>query len=230
MLFLFIPVLAQIAPDLSFPEISEDANEKYGPSAELLNGKKYHYPYRSAKGNPFFDEKGDDNASVQIDGKLYENQTIRYDIYNQMMVLDYKDRSGAPRSIVLRNEWIDYLIIDGYQFKKYPGEDGLERFGQVIHEGNFSCIYFWEKKYAPDLQQGEQHYRFSDPQLQANIVVQDHFYSYSGRRSFLRCFPKTYKAEIKKYMKERRIRIRRVTNPEMKSLMIFINQLSGHED
>jgi len=230
MLLLVSPVLAQDVPDFSFLEISEDANARYGPSADLLNGEKYYYPYLSAAGNPFFEVKGDQDASLQIDGKLYENQKIRYDIYNQLMVLDYKDRSGAPGSIVLRNEWLDYLIIDGYQFKKYPDENGLEQFGQVIHEGQFSCVYFWKKEYSPDFQQGEKTYRFSDPHLHSNIVVQEHFYPYSGKSKFLKCFPKQYQGKIKTYLKERRIRIRKVKNPEMKLLMVFINQLSDHED
>lgn len=230
MLFLFSPMLAQDVADFSFLEISKDASERYGPSADLLNGEKYYYPYRSASGNPFFEVSGDKGASIQIDGKLYENQKIRYDIYNQLMVLDYKDRSGAAGSIVLRNEWLDYLVIDGYQFKKFPDVNGLERFGQVIHEGYFSCIYFWEKEYSPNFQQGEKIYRFSEPHLRSNIVIQDHFYPYSGKSKFLKCFPKQYHVKIKTYMKEKRIRIRKVSNPEMNSLMVFINQLSDHED
>ena len=173
LLFQLSPLLAQEISDLSFLEIKEDADERYGPSTDLLNGEKYHYPYRSARGNPFFEVQGEPDASIQINGILYENQKIKYDIYNQLIVLDFLDRSGAPGSIVLRNKWLDYFIIDGYRFKKFPDEKGSERFGQVIFEGNFSCVYFWEKKYSPDLQNGDKHYRFSDPIRQPYIVVQE---------------------------------------------------------
>ena len=230
LLFLFCPLPSQDKANMSFLEISEDADNRYGPSVDLLNGEKYHYPYRSSRGNPFFKVQGEQDASIQINGRLYENQKIKYDIYNQLMVLDFMDRSGASGSIVMRNEWLDYLIIDGYQFRKFPDENGLERFGQVIHEGNFSCVYFWEKEYSPDLHQGDKSYRFSDPLRQSNIVIQDLFYPYSGKRSFLKCFPKPIQLQIKSYLKEYRIKIRKVTNPEMKSLMVFINQLSDHED
>ena len=224
------PLFAQDATDFSFLEISEDANKRYGPSPNLLNGEKYHYPYRSARGNPFFEVKGDADASVQINGRLFEKQKIKYDIYNQLIVLDFIDRSGAPGSIVLRNEWLETLIIDGFQFKKYPDENGLERFGQVIHEDNFSCVYFWEKEYTPDLQYGEKSYRFSDPKRQAYILTHGHFSPYSGRGSLLKCFPKPIQLQIKTYLKENRIRIRKVDDLQMQSLMVYINQLSNDED
>lgn len=224
------PLLAQDTTDFSLLEISKDANKRYGPNANLLNGEKYHYPYRLARGNPFFEVKGDEGVSIQINGRVYENQKIKYDIYNQLIVLDYKDRSGAPGSIVLRNEWLETMIIDGNQFKKYPDENGMERFGQVIYEGNFSCLYFWEKEYTPDFQRGEKSYRFSDPKRHAYILAHGHFSSYSGRKSLLKCFPKPIQLRIKTYIKENRIRIKKVDDLQMQSLMVYINQLSDDED
>ncbi|RLD26644.1 MAG: hypothetical protein DRI70_05370, partial [Bacteroidetes bacterium] len=148
----------------------------------------------------------------------------------QLIVLDFNDRSGAPGSIVLRNEWLDFLIIDGYLFKKFSDENGLERFGQIIYEGEYSCIYFLEKEYSPDLQKGEKSFRFSDAKRQAQILSQDQFNLFSGRRSFLKCFPQHIQQRIKTHLKENRIRIRKVTNLQMQSVMVLINQLSNDED
>ena len=226
----FSPLLSQDTANLNYLEIREDAEERYGPSADLFNGEKYYYPYRSAGGDPFFEVHNDHNASALIKGKLYENQTIRFDIYNQLMVLDFMDRSGAPGSIVLRNEWLDYIILGGYLFKKFPDQNGFKRFGQVIYEGNYSCVYFWEKSYSPDLHDGEKYYQFSEPIRQSLLVVDDRFYPYAGKRSFLTCFPGQNQLQIKTYLKEKRIRIRKATDLEMQSLMEYLNQLSDHED
>ena len=62
LLFQLSPLLAQEISDLSFLEIKEDADERYGPSTDLLNGEKYHYPYRSARGNPFFEVQDDQDV------------------------------------------------------------------------------------------------------------------------------------------------------------------------
>lgn len=230
LLFQLCNLHSQETSDVSYLEIKEDADERYGPSTDLLNGEKYHYPYRLARGNPFFEVQGEQNASIQINGNLYEKQNIKYDIYKQFIVLDFMDRSGAPGSIVLRNEWLDYFIIGGNRFKKFPDENGFERFGQVIFEGVISCVYFWEKEYSLDLHKGENHYQFSDPIRHPYIVIQEQFYPYSGKRSFLKCFPGQNQLQIKTYLKEKRIRIRKSTNLEMQLLMGYINQLSEHED
>ena len=199
----------------------------YGPNADLLNGEKYQYPYRSAGGDPFFEVGNDPDASVQIKGKLYENQKVRYDICNQLMVLDFLDRSGAKGSIVLRNAWLDFVIIDGYLFKIFKDNNGLERFGQVIFEGKANCVYFWDKKYLPDLHEGENHFLFSDPTREKVIVLNGQTTPYTGNRSFLKCFSGQSLPQIKEYLKENRIRVKKASDLEMQSLMEYINQLSG---
>ncbi len=219
-------LIAQEVPDYSFQEISKDADTRYGPSTILLNGEKYNYPYRSARGNPFFEVEGEGDVSIMIDGILYERQKIKYDIYNQHMVLDFLDRSGAPNSIVLRNVWIDFVVLGSNQFKKFSVENGLARFGEVIFEGKYSCIYFWEKELSPNIHQGGETYRFSDPQREAYIQIQGHFYPFSGRKNFIKCFPEPIQYQIKAHLKETRIRIRKATTLQMRSLMEHINVLS----
>ncbi len=92
-------------------------------------------------------------------------------ICNDIVILDYTVLSGAAASIVLRNEWVDQFYIGGRLFRKYEDEGGEERFGQLIYEGEISCIYFWEKEYTPDLQNGQNRYKFFDPVRNASIVT-----------------------------------------------------------
>ena len=226
----FCPLTSQSPADLSYLEIKDEAEERYGPSADLFNGEKYYYPYRGAGGDPFFEVGDNHPASIQIKGKLYENQTVRYDICNQLMVLDFMDPSGAKGSIVLRNEWLDFLILGGTHFKVFQDENGTERFGQVIFEDTFSCVYFWNKKYLPDLHLGENRYFFSEPIRETSIVVHGQSIPYTGNRSFLKCFSSQETGHIKKYLKENRIRVNRATDLEMQSLMEYINHLSGDDE
>ncbi len=214
----------------SYLEISNYAEERYGPSVDLINGEKYHYPYRSATGDPFFYNSESSNASIQIGGKVFENQRIRFDIYNQVIVLDFTDMNGASRSIILRTEWLDQLVIEGTLFKKYPDENGAKRFGQVVFEGKSSCIYFWTKRYVPDLKVGDNRYKFSEPIRQSYIVVNGKSFPYTGKASFLKCFSEKDQERIKSYLKKNRIRIRKSSGLEIRSLMDYINLLAGDED
>ncbi len=232
--FLFViicqPLLPQEASVQSFLEISDHADEKYGPDMVLISGEKYHYPYRAALGNPFLTPSGTDDATVQVNGVVYENQDVKYDIYNQLIVLEFNDMNGASRSIILRNEILDQFILEDKLFKKYPQKSNAEKFGQVIYEGEISCFYFWKKRYSVDSKVGQNQYSFSDPIRQSYLMMDGQVIPYKGKRSFLNCFPAQERVQIKAFMKKNLIRIRKESDTDMRLLLENINQIHQDED
>ncbi len=222
---IYQPLLSQEASVQQFLVISDHAEKKYGPDMALISGEKYHYPYRAALGNPFLVATGTNDASVQLDGIMYENQKLKYDIYNQLIVLEFNDMTGASRSIILRNELVDQFILDDRLFKKYPQEGSTERFGQVIYEGEISCFYFWKKRYSVDSKVGQNQYSFSDPIRQSYLIRDGQMILYKGKNSFLKCFPAQERVQIKAYMKKNRIRIRKESDSGMRLLLEAINQI-----
>jgi len=232
LLFVIIcqPLLSQEASVQQFLEISDHAEEKYGPDMVLINGEKYYYPYRAALGNPFLTSSGTNDASVQLNGIVYENQHVKYDIYNQLIVLEFNDMTDASKSIILRNEILDQFILDDRIFKKYTQEGSDERFGQLIYEGEISCFYFWKKRYAVDSKVGQNQYSFSDPIRQSYLMVDGQVILYKGKRSFLNCFPAQERVQIKAFMKKNRIRIKKESDSGMGLLLENINQICQDEN
>ena len=224
LLLIFSPLKSQEARQPSYNEIRDDAEKKYGPIADLINGEKYYYPYWADSGDPFFLPGESKGVTIVVRGKVFNNRDIRYDIFNQFIVLDYTDLSGASASIALRNEWVDEFLIGDRLFKKYPNEDGVLQFAQLIYEGEVSCVYFWEKLYTPNLQNGEKHYKFSDPVRHASIIRAGETRPYKSKKSFLKCFPKAQQAGIKSYLKEKGMKFKKAGDEEMKDLLEFINQ------
>ncbi len=229
LLYLFGPVASQEISGLSGEEISSYTENRYGPFTSLINGEEYYYPYRQALGDPFFPVHDHNKASVRINGKVYENQQIKYDIYNNLVVLDFNDMNGALKSIILRSEWLDYFVLGNILFKKFRDEHGSERFGQVIYEGDITCFYLWTKRYQPNTRFGESRYSFSDPFRHSFILLNGELRPYNGRHSFLKCFPVKDRPYIKTYLKKNRVRIRRASDADMSLLMEFINQIQGNE-
>ncbi len=215
-------ISAQEAADV-YREILETAEKRYGPSGELLNGEKYHYPYHSIQGDPFLGVEGPD-ASIQIGGTLYQGQRVRYDIFNHEVVLDYTDPSGAPGSIVLNSEWVDHFIIGGRLFRKYPDPEDEVRFAQVIYEGRISCICFWEKRISQNMYDSRQQ-SFSEPKRTRVLLNGGEVCSFNGRRSFLLCFDRDRRQGIKDLLKKQRVRIRKVSDRQLGKLMEEIDQL-----
>ena len=227
---IYQPLLSQETSDWSILEISDHAEEKYGPDMVLFSGEKYHYPYRAALGVPFLNTSRTDNASVQVNGVVYENQDLKYDIYNQLIVLEFNDMNGALNSIILRNEILDQFILDDRLFKKFPKEGSAERFGQVIYEGEISCFYFWKKRYSVDSKVGQNQYSFSDPIRQSYLMTDGKVILYKGKRSFLNCIPAQERVQIKAFMKKNRIRIRKESDTDMRVFLKNINQIRQDEN
>lgn len=229
-LTLFVPLRAQDTIYTNYLIVKNEAEERYGPLGDLINGEKYNYTYRAAGGDPFFESDVTEKAAIQINGRMYEDQKVKYDIYNQLMVLEFISSSGAPESVVLRNEWLDFVMIGDRCFRQFPKDDGSPRFGQVIWEGEASCIYFWKKIYLLNLDAGGKNYDFSDPIRSSYVVKEGIFTLYKSKRSFLKCFAKQVKPAIKQYLKDHRIRIKKADDMEIASLMKFINQIPGNDN
>lgn len=214
----------------SFNGIRETTERQYGPDLDLLNGRKYNFTYRSARGNPFFEAPGADSAAIQIKGKLYENQRIRFDIYQQLLILDFTDLSGGNSSIVLNDDVVDHFTLGKVHFRKFSDKNGLKRFGQVVYLDSISCVYFWKKKYLSELKDEQKNYRFSGPLRDAVIISNGQVRAYKNKSSFLKCFGQEDRKKIKLFMREELIKPRKANELEMQRLMKYINHLSAHED
>lgn len=223
-----VPLYCQEGSHSSYETLKKDAEAKFGPPASLLNGEKYYYPYGTALGTPYLPSSRE--GSLLIKGTVYRHQDLKYDIYNQQLILEYHDLTHAPVSIVVGTEWLDSFTLGDRLFKKYTGNNGKLRFGQVICEGRFSCIYFWKKDYSPELQNGTRRYEFSDPERTAFILNDQHWTQFSGRGGFLKAFPKEYREPVRQLLKQSRTRIRKATDQEMRSLMELINQIPGSDE
>lgn len=221
---------AQNSSGYTAQEISEYAEERYGPLLELISGEKYYYPYREAQGNPFLYGEGSQTATLQILGRSYENQRIRFDVYNQFVLLDYDDETGAARSIILEDQFLDQFEVNGVLFKKCLNEQGAKQFGQVIYDGEISCYYLWEKRYSVNTRVGETQYSFSEPTRKSLLLINGQIHSFKSRRSFLRNFQGQRQIQIKAYLKQKALRFRKISDLEMGMLMEYINQPYGNEN
>jgi len=230
--FLILIVLQVIAGGIvygqSLTDYLAECELKYGSDADLVNGEKYFYPYSTSDGDPFFIfESG--SSKLRIKGKEFEEQSLRYDIYNHLLILDYKDVYGGTTSLVLRNEWVESFSLGSLQFKGILGPEGERNFFQVITESRISCLYRWSKDYQLNLNSGVQNYYFTEPQKEAFLFVADQFYSFRSTRSFLKAFDQEQQKAIKLFIRQAKIKVKNSTDSQMRHLIEYCNSLP-HED
>jgi len=211
--------------DRSLAAQLEQYDQKYGNDPRLVNGEKYYYPYRRSDGDPFL-ESSPRKTILHIGGNVFKDQAIRYDIYNQLLVLEYKDVYGATSSLVLPNSRLEAFSDDRRSFIKMKGPEGKEEFFQVVYEGPISCYYAWKKEYRLDATSGSGEYYFTEPVREAYLVRGHAFYSYGGNRSFSRVFDKENKKLIRHFMRQHHINVRTASGSQMESLMEYCNSIT----
>ncbi|MCD4711530.1 MAG: hypothetical protein K8R52_11855 [Bacteroidales bacterium] len=212
----------------SITDYLAECERKYGSDADLVNGEKYFYPYRQSMGDPFFftDSR---SAVVTIHEKEFEGQQLRYDVFNQKLVLDYKDLYGATSSLVLRNEWVESFAFERHRFIKMQGPEGESGFFQLVIDGPIACVYRWSKSYQLNLTSGVQSYYFTEPVKESFLLIDGQFYPYRSNKTFLKAFDPEIQKPVKQFMRQSKVKVKKATDSQMRHLVEYCNSLS-HED
>jgi len=217
-------VLSMNVQAQSLTDYLAECERKYGSDADLVNGEKYYYPYSRSDGNPFFYNEPR-SSLVRIRDKEFGGQLLRYDIFNQQVVLDYQDIYGGTSSLVLRNEWVESFSFSSIHFRNMEGPDGESEYFQVIMDSSISCFYRWSKKYQMNLNSGVQSYYFTDPGKEAFLVVGESFHSFKNNRTFLKAFQGEQQKAIKQYMRQTKMKVNKSPDWKMQQLLEYCNSL-----
>ena len=207
----------------------EQIEGRYGNDAELVSGKKYFYPYGRSLGHPFLVEESE-AADLCIRGREFPLQKIKYDIYNQLLVLEYTDVSGSIGNLVLGMEWVESFRTATRTFIRTGGPGGEPVYLQQIATGNYECLYHWTKLYQLDMSTGSQRYAFSDPRRTAYLRIGEVFHLYRNNRGFTRAFPKHLRKQVKGILRQDRLKVQKASDFRMSALMQQLNSILDEAD
>lgn len=115
LLFIFI-----LSPGYSQVQTTEAGNEylaiynsvkdQFGIDPLLMNGIYYENPYYNAKGHPFLGDGEFYLGSVNFRNKQYEDVNLKYDIYNQQLIID-QSRKDSRGAVIFQNVRYEGLSI-----------------------------------------------------------------------------------------------------------------------
>lgn len=212
----------------SITDYLAECERKYGSDANLVNGEKYFYPYTRSDGDPFFFNEPR-QAVIRVHEKEFAGQPVRYDVFNQHVILDVKDIYGGITSLVLRNEWVESFSFESQVFKRMMGPEGDASYYQVVVEGPISCVYSWSKDYLMSLNSGVQTYYFTEALKKSYLVIDNTFFPFRNNRSFLKAFNSVQQKTIKQFMRQSKVKVNKSPDWQMRHLIEYCNTLS-HED
>ena len=218
-------LFAQQTGENIIEELSELVAESYGPDQHLINGIEYINLHIRSEGHKFLDENKFYEGRVVIDKKVYRNVFLKYDIFNQQVLLLIEHPLGGNKQIILNNLRINEFEINGRIFHKYtfPGTGTL--FYQVIGNDEMACLYHFKKQEIPRAIDQYTLSEFTDVQKKSYLRWQSELHAFKGNRSFVAIFP-DHQPQIKAFIRQNKFHVRKLDDSQMQRLISYCNSLT----
>lgn len=202
------------------------SQEKYGVDQLLANGVFFEDIYRLATGHPYFRMDNFSKASIIYHNKSYKNIDVKFDIHAQRLIIQLR-QNESPLLIVLTNEFISEFSIFNMQFIKTSFDKQKPVFYQAINDsGTVQCYYYWYKNRKETINDDDQFiYSFSGDKRRSFILKNEVLSRYSSNRSFRKLFPEDMGPQIKKYLKENKIKVKKASDQEIRDLVTHCQDL-----
>ena len=220
--FVFLQILIQ-----NFSAHSQEKFDSiYGLDPILFNGEVYSYRTSpSVQGFQYLSQREFIPGEIIIHGKKYNNHLLNYDIFNQEILLQFK-MDYKTTTIQLNKEKIDAFTLDSRTFKLVnDSENNTYEIYQFFGQGKYTVLYFWEKTLELIDKSGDSYWSFSKPKKTMYLQFNDEKHRFRNNRTFLSHFNKSQKQEIKTYLKQNKLNLKRISDTELNQIIHFCNQL-----
>ena len=210
--------------------ISQDAflemDRVYGLDPLLYNGKKYIYFLPDGTGgNPFLSSAEFIKGDVVIKGVRFPDILLNYDIYNQQLLLQYLDETGAPQIIEVSKAWLESFRLGDLEFKCVI-DDKETRFFQALGDGPYQILYSWRKNFKLINSTGPSYYSFSLPIRTRYVMIDGELHNFKSKGSFIKIFDPSHQLEIRNYIQRNKINLKHASDQIMTDLINYTGNLN----
>lgn len=208
---------------------SEDLSDKvYGHDPLLINGRAYNFfPPAGTGGTPFLFGSFDEKGSVSLRGVTYSAQKLNYDIYNQQLILEYKNPVGSVGLIQISGAWLQHFTIYNRYFEMATTTDSAGRIYQMIGNGAAKVLYYHYKELFIDTRTLSRSHYFPDAITEKYVLLDNRIIRYTNNRSFANAFGRARKDVIKKHLRRNKIKVRKANDGVMTEVINYCNTLKG---
>jgi hypothetical protein len=186
----------------------------------LINGKQYTFYTRGVRGHQFMSDGRFMEGTITIRDKVYENQILQYDLYNQILVLKFYNRQHADKIIVVSDAWLNAFSLGNARFEIHQTADSSKKIVQVIRHQSLEIQYLWKKEMK--LENIERQYVFSAPMRETYLCINGTALRYRNNQSFAKAFGKNNALSVYKLLKQNKLNVKWASDDEMKTLLAQI--------
>ena len=221
-------VTAQNADDTTLHENALNAIGVYyqnlGEESPLYNGSEYiEYAYTLQEGHPFFQVVNFINGNVNVDGMIFHDVPMLYDIVkDQLIIQDFQ----KVYKINLPADRVQQFFLLGHLFVRLNASDQVKTgFYDQLYKGKIALFAKREKKILE---------KYSNIQISKVVISQDVYYIKKDgvyytikNKSSLFSALKSKKKEVQQYLKANDIKFKREPERAMIMAVKYYDQLTN---
>ena len=223
-------VTAQNADDTTLHENALNAINVYyenlGEESPLYNGTEYlEYAYTLQEGNPFFQVVNFINGNINLDGMIFHDVPMLYDIVkDQLIIQDFQ----KVYKINLPADRIQQFFLLGHLFVRLApnASDPIKTgFYDQLYKGKIALFAKREKKILE---------KYSNIQISKVVISQNVYYIKKDgvyytikNKSSLFSVLKNKKKEVQQYLKTNKIKFKREPERAMIMAVTYYDQLTN---
>ncbi|RLD62099.1 MAG: hypothetical protein DRI95_13470 [Bacteroidetes bacterium] len=191
----------------------------------LYNGKQYTYFVSSnMMGNQYFMNRDFSKGNVQINGVIYPDLDLNYDIFNQQLLLKFIKPNGITSIVVIPKASLDIFNIKHNRFEVFKTKNKSEQIYQVIGKDSIQVLYSWKKRLNLDDASGISTFIFSESEKDTYVHINNQIKKYRNNKSFVSLFDSNKQKKIKKYIQEKNINVKKAPDKQMIDLIAICNK------
>lgn len=205
----------------------QNPSQVYGYDPLLYNGKVYSfYPVPGTEGTQYLFDTFDSLGSITVRGVTYSNLTLNYDIYNQLLILKYKNAIGSQSLIEISFAWLEKASLWNCNFEPVTEPNAMKHLYQIIGNGAEKIMYYRYKELSIDTRTASKAHFFSNAIRELYVKTDNRMVKYKNNRTLIAVFDKSRQDAIKKYLHKNKIKAKKASDQVMTELINFCNTLN----
>lgn len=209
--------------------ILDKAQYAYGPNEVIENGRIYIPDHPRANGNPYFLDLDWISGTLVIKGDKFSDLKVKYNVnLDELILKKEKENQESHMPIMLNYNFIDSFELEGHHFINLSGmpfSDELSGFAELIYEGEIIFLIKHTKEFLNRYSQSNPYGAYSKLNSIYYIYETETLTRVGTKKSLLKYFEPLRK-EIKKFMRQNRIKYKKATHIQLYELIKYCDELS----
>ena len=165
-----------------------------------------------------------------MDGVIFDNILLKFDIEQNDIVLKYSDLGGSVNQVAIKKEKVDQFTLDDRVFIPYPIllESDSTLFCEQVVNGEIDYLVLRTKTFMLTNLAEITDYIYRETTKQF-LVIEENIIPFKSNGDLYKLYPQ-FKQDIKRYLRSANLSPRKANIADRQKMVSYCNQLIGGQN